>query len=49
MSEIIIEDKDIKMNFGMDCSLFMNDIGWRPEYDISDSIESLLEYYATIS
>ena len=44
-SEIIIEPKDVEMKFGMDSSLFYNDMNWKPIYKIEDTIESLIEYY----
>ena len=38
-SEIIVEDKDVQMNFGMDSTLFFNDFSWSPRYSIDDTIE----------
>jgi nucleoside-diphosphate-sugar epimerase len=43
--EIIIEDKFIDMQFGMDSSMFVNDMNWKPGYSIDDTIKSLFQYY----
>jgi len=43
--EIIIEDKFIDMDFGMDSSLFFNDMKWKPMNSIDDTIKSLFNYY----
>jgi nucleoside-diphosphate-sugar epimerase len=44
LSEIICEKKDVKMNFGMDSSLFMKDTGWKPIYNIESTMDSLITY-----
>ena len=38
-SEIIIEEKEVQMRYGMDSSLFYNDFSWSPRYTIDDSID----------
>jgi len=43
--EIIVEPKEVCMNFGMDSSLFYNDFSWKPTRSIDDTIESLFDYY----
>lgn len=43
-SEIKIEDREINMNFGMNSSLFCNDMKWQSEYDLDKTIVSLSEY-----
>lgn len=45
ISEIIIENRDIQMKFGMDSSKFYNDMNWQPKYCINDIIESLIQYF----
>lgn len=44
-SEILIEDKEVRMKSGMDCSLFYKDMDWHPLYRIDDTIDSLMKYY----
>lgn len=44
-SEILIEDKEVKMQFGLDSSLFYTHMNWRPTYGINETIESLITYY----
>jgi nucleoside-diphosphate-sugar epimerase len=44
-SEIIVDEKEVTMKIGMDCSLFINDMGWKPKYDIGDTIDSIISYY----
>lgn len=44
-SKIQIEPTEVKMKFGMDSSLFYNDMGWNPKYKIEDTIESLLIHF----
>jgi nucleoside-diphosphate-sugar epimerase len=44
-SEIIVDHKDVKMNFGMDCNLFMNEANWTPTYDMKDIIVSLMQCF----
>ena len=43
--EIIIEDKFVDMQFGMDSSLFYNDMDWKPEYNLDDTISSLFHFW----
>ena len=45
VSEIILKKKQVKMEFGMDCSLFYLDMNWQPKYGIDDTIESLVTYF----
>ena len=45
VSEIILQEKPVKMEFGMDCSLFNMDMNWQPKYGIDDTIESLVTYF----
>jgi len=45
LSEIITEESKIQMEFGMDSSLFYNDINWQPKYGIDETIESLAIYF----
>lgn len=42
---IIIQNDDIEMNFGIDSSLFRNDFKWEPKYNITDTINSLVNYF----
>jgi len=44
-SDIYVEEKPINMRFGMDSSLFYDDMKWRPQYGLKDTIESLIFYY----
>jgi len=44
-SKIHIEPTEIKMKFGMDSSLFYNDMNWSPKYKIEDTIESLIIHF----
>lgn len=44
-SEIIIEEKDIRMNFGLDSKLFRNKMNWIPKYSLSETIDSLICYF----
>jgi nucleoside-diphosphate-sugar epimerase len=42
--EIECEEKDVKMNFGMDSKLFIEDTKWSPEYSIESTMDSLMDY-----
>tara|TARA_R110002124_G_scaffold280092_1_gene453173 strand:- start:10932 stop:12938 length:2007 start_codon:yes stop_codon:yes gene_type:complete len=43
--EIKIDNsKDIQMKFGMDSSIFYEDINWKPEKSLEETIESLIDY-----
>ncbi|WP_321369251.1 NAD-dependent epimerase/dehydratase family protein [uncultured Draconibacterium sp.] len=44
-SELLIEDKDIQMKFGMDSSSFYEDMNWNPTYSMNDTICSLVSYF----
>ncbi|MBP8945730.1 MAG: NAD-dependent epimerase/dehydratase family protein [Paludibacteraceae bacterium] len=48
-SDIIIEEKEVDMNFGLDCSLFCKDMSWTPAYKIENTIESLMKYFVNES
>jgi nucleoside-diphosphate-sugar epimerase len=43
--DVIIEEKNVDMHFGMDSSLFCSDMDWRPKYSLDDTITSLFDYY----
>lgn len=43
-SEIIVEKKDISMEFGMDISKIRSATGWSPYCSINDTIQSVVEY-----
>jgi nucleoside-diphosphate-sugar epimerase len=43
-SKIYVEEKPVNMRFGMDSSLFYDDMKWRPQYNLRDTIISLAEY-----
>lgn len=42
---IEIEEKDVHIDSGMDSSLFYNDTGWKPKYDMDAIVRSLFEYF----
>lgn len=44
-SKIIIENIEVKMQFGMDSSSFYNSMNWLPNYSIEQTIESLIKYF----
>jgi nucleoside-diphosphate-sugar epimerase len=44
-SEIALESKDIKQNFGLNCESFQQDFKWVPSHDISDCIKSVIAFY----
>jgi nucleoside-diphosphate-sugar epimerase len=44
-SEIMMDDGDINMMFGMDSSMFYEDIKWKPGFNIEDTIRSLVTYF----
>jgi len=46
-SEIILDKENVLTKTAMDCSLFMNDIGWKPRFDIDDMIKSVVGFYET--
>lgn len=48
-SEILIEDEPVNMIYGMDCHLFYNDMNWKPQVTIEDTIISLIQYYSTVT
>lgn len=41
-TEILIEDEPVNIRYGMDCELFYNDMNWKPQWTIEDTIISLL-------
>lgn len=43
--EVLIEvnASDVNLNFGLDSSLFEKDFGWKPDYDLDDMIDAILE------
>lgn len=43
-SEIILEEKDIPLKFGLDSSLFIKDMNWTPKYNLDETIDSLVRY-----
>ena len=44
-SELLIEDRDIQMKFGMESSSFYEDMNWNPTYSMDDTICSLVSYF----
>jgi nucleoside-diphosphate-sugar epimerase len=38
-SEIIVEEKEVLMKYGMDSNLFYSDFSWSPRYSIDDTID----------
>lgn len=46
VSEIIVEDREIKMEFGINSELFYKDMHWKPRFKIDQTIESLAEYFS---
>jgi nucleoside-diphosphate-sugar epimerase len=46
-SVLKIHPDKVDMNFGMDCSLFYQDMNWKPQYTIRDTIESLCRYFSS--
>jgi nucleoside-diphosphate-sugar epimerase len=42
-SGIIVDGTEVKLEFGMESSLFYDDMDWRPKYHIDDTIESLVK------
>jgi nucleoside-diphosphate-sugar epimerase/carbamoylphosphate synthase large subunit len=43
-ANIIIEEGDINMKYGMDSSLFYKDMNWKPQFKLDDTIESLVQF-----
>ncbi|NLY76519.1 MAG: NAD(P)-dependent oxidoreductase [Tissierellia bacterium] len=46
--KIEVLKKDINLDVGMDSSLFYEDTGWKPQYNIKDIIVSLFDYFSDI-
>jgi nucleoside-diphosphate-sugar epimerase len=46
--ELIIDEKYVSMNFGMNNTLFCSDMNWHPSFDIEDTIKSFFTYYAAL-
>ncbi|MCB0460730.1 MAG: NAD-dependent epimerase/dehydratase family protein [Flavobacteriaceae bacterium] len=44
VSEINIIDNNRKMEFGMDVNQFKNDMNWKAEYNMEDTIRSIFDY-----
>lgn len=44
-SRIQVEEKEIRMIYNMDSSLFYEDMNWTPRYTIDDTIKSLVEFF----
>nr|WP_319510893.1 NAD-dependent epimerase/dehydratase family protein [uncultured Draconibacterium sp.] len=44
-SQLVVEQKDINMKFGMDSSSFYEDINWKPKYNMDDTIWSLVSHF----
>lgn len=44
-SRIITEAKEVRMKFGMDCSLFRKDMQWSASYTLDETIESLVQFF----
>lgn len=44
-SEISIEEKEVKMKFGLDSSRFYKDMNWNPQFNMEQTIESLMDYF----
>lgn len=42
--EIVVDNSDIKLSWGMDSSLFYADMGWRPEFTFYDSAGEVSVY-----
>jgi nucleoside-diphosphate-sugar epimerase len=45
--EVIIEEKFIDMQLGMNSSRFFNDMNWKPTFTIENTITSLFDYYSS--
>lgn len=43
--QLDVEPKDITLIDNMDCSRFYLDTGWRPQYQLVDTVELLFKYY----
>ena len=44
-SEIFIDKKEVKMKFGLDSSRFYKDMNWNPQFNLEQTIESLMVYF----
>jgi nucleoside-diphosphate-sugar epimerase/carbamoylphosphate synthase large subunit len=42
--KVTLEEKDIKMRFGMDRTKFSEFTGWSPLYTLADTVDSLIDY-----
>jgi nucleoside-diphosphate-sugar epimerase len=42
--KILIEEKDIYLKDEMDSTPFLNETGWKPQYEIQSTIESIFEF-----
>ncbi len=43
-SKIDLEEKEVRLKFGMDITSFCNDTGWKPKYTLRDTIDSLFQF-----
>lgn len=46
---ILIEEKVVNLKYGMDSSLFYQDMNWYPKRKLEDTIESLIRYYLSLN
>jgi nucleoside-diphosphate-sugar epimerase len=42
--KIVIEEKDVYLDSGMDSTLFYKDTGWKPKYNMKDIVKNLFDY-----
>jgi len=45
-SKLKVIPKEVKMNFGLDSTLFRKDFSWKPKWKLVDTIESLIKYHS---
>ena len=45
-SRIILEEKEVQQNFGLNSTLFKNKMNWTPKFKLKDTIESLIDYFS---
>ena len=44
---IIVDEKSLSVDVGMDCSLFNHEVSWMPKYMLKDSIKEIFKYYVS--
>lgn len=42
--KIVIEEKDVYLDSGMDSTLFYKDTGWKPKYNMKDIVKNIFNY-----